>query len=243
MLLDRLRGRAEVGLNHLFDILKNMDRRVTRADLPALENGLLRCDAKTAVAAAQWCEVTASGDDAWLAGLIKQATSHWIEHEEPVGGPLMPDSPREALLRIWCRIKPPAFDELAGLAGDSRWDVRKAALDGMIGLAVSSVLDRSSLVEYIMAGRFPAEQCEQLLGGAVPYSAEDLATLRGLCWHLEAKYRRVAAKHLLTHPGVDTEEARIVAEAMKTDKDLNVRDYVNGFLEQKFSSETLDQRA
>ena len=231
LLLGRLRGRAEAGLHHLFDRLRETGRPVTQADLPALENGLLRCDATTAVAAARWCEAAASHDDAWLADLLGQAASHWLAHEEPVGGFIVPDSPRAALLRTLCRVESPNLDELVELAGDSRRDVCDAALDGMVGLATGSAAARSNLVEYILGGRFPAQQCEKLLGISVPYSMQDLTALRGLCQSPEAKYRLVAAKRLLAHPGMDRAEARATAEAMRIDADGNVRDAAHRFLD------------
>ena len=138
LLLGRLRGKGETGLHHLFDRLRKTGRPATRTDLPALENGLLKCDAKTAVAAAKWCEAAASEDDAWLGDLLGQAASHWLEHEEPVSGVIVPDSPRAALLRTLCRVDPPALDELVELACDLRGDVCSAAIDGMVGLATDS---------------------------------------------------------------------------------------------------------
>ena len=162
LLLGRLRGRAEAGLHHLFDRLRQTGQRATHADLPALENGLLRCDAKIAVAAARWCEATASHDDTWLADLLGQATSHWLEHEEPVGGGVVPDSPRAALLRTLCKVELPKLDDLVKLAGDSRGDVCDAALDGMVGLATDSTAERSSLVDCILGGgsrRSSARSC------------------------------------------------------------------------------------
>ena len=231
LLLGRLRERAEAGLHHLFDRLRETRRPATQADLPALENGLLRCDAKTAVAAARWCEATASHDDTWLADLLGQATSHWLEHEEPVGGFTVPDSPRAALLRTRCRVESPNLDELVELAGDARRDVCDAALDGMVGLAAESAVERASLVECILRGRLPAKQCEKLLGSTVPYSTEDLTALRGLCRSPDAKYRLVAAERLLAHPGMNPAEARAAADAMKTDPDGNVRDAAHRFLD------------
>ena len=191
----------------------------------------MRCDAKTAVAAAQWCEARASGDDAWLTSLLRQAASHWLEHEEPVGGMLVPASPREALLRTLCKIEPPTLDKLVVLASDSRGDVCRAAMDGIVGLATVSAAERSTLVEYIVRGRCPAEQCERLLKGSVPYSEKDVTVLRGLCRNPDPKHRLAAATTLLSHPGMDPAQARAEAEAMRNDADGNVRDAAHRFLD------------
>ena len=185
----------------------------------------------TAVAAAKWCEAGASSDDAWLANLLRQATSHWLEHEEPVGGILVPASPREALLRTLCEIEPPTLEDLVVLASDSRGDVSRAAMDGMVGLATHSAAKRSTLVEYMVRGRLSAEQCERLLKSSVPYSEEDVTVLRGLCRNPDPKHRLVAANVLLPHPGMDQAQARAEGEAMRIDTDGNVRDAAHRFLD------------
>ena len=110
---------------------------MTPSHLAVLENGLVNCGAKTAVSAARWCEDSASSGDTWLVDLLRSASSYWLRNEEPYpeSGGTVPDSPREVLLRTLCVIAPPAFEELVKLAGDSRSDVRDAAIDGVIGLA------------------------------------------------------------------------------------------------------------
>ena len=115
--------------------------------------------AKTAVSAARWCQDAASSDDAWLVELLRSASSYWLEHEEPYpkSGGIVPDSPREALLRTLCGIAPLAFEELANLTKDPRSDVKDAAIDGVIGLAVKSCDEKSRLVESIVAKRFTSQ--------------------------------------------------------------------------------------
>ncbi len=231
LLLDRLAGRTETGLHHLFDHVREKGWPVRQAELPALENGLLRCDAKTAVAAARWCEAVATNDDAWLADVCRQSMSHWMEHEEPVGGVLVPDSPRAALLRTLYRVESPTADELVELVSDSRGDVSAAALDGMVGLATGSEEERTKVVGWMVGGRLLADQCEELLGSDVPYSAKDLSALCGLCESPEAKYRLVAARRLLAHPAMDRARAMAKAGMMRADNDRDVRDAVKRFME------------
>ena len=233
LLIHRLAGRDTAGLHHLFDHLKEHRYRMTPSHLAVLENGLVNCDAKTAVSAARWCEDTASSADTWVVDLLRSASSYWLRNEEPhpESGGVVPDSPREALLRTLCAIAPPVFEELVKLAGDSRSDVSDAAIDGVIGLSGESSDEKSRLMESILAKRFSPRQCERLLDSSVPYRSDELSTLRELCRDQDPAYRLVAVRRVLTHPGMDREKALAVAHSMRGDNDGNVRDAVRLFLD------------
>ena len=233
MLIQRLEGCAVEGLHHLFDRLNEQGCAITASHSAALENGLLYCGARTAASAAGWCEGMASSTDTWLVDLLESASRYWVEHEAPYpkSGGVVPDSPREALLRTRLRIAAPPFAELARLAGDSRRDVADAAIDGLVELATGSAHDRSKLVESILGKRFPVQQCRKLLGSNVPYGAEELVVLSGLCGDPDPAYRSVAVRGVLGHPEIDHEKAFAVADSMRSDTDGNVRDTVHRFLE------------
>lgn len=235
MLIRRLEGRSVVGLHHLFDCLEEHGCRISASHLAALENGLVNCGAKTAVSAARWCQSAASKADTWLLDALQSASNYWVEKEEPYpkGGGGVPDSPREALLRTRCMIVMPAFDELVGLAGDSRPDVAGAAIDGIVELATKSPEDRLKLVEGILGKRFSARQCGTLLGSSVPYATEELSNLCGLCGDPDPAFRSVAVRSVLDHPQMNPKEALAVADSMRSDADGNVRDNVHRFLERK----------
>lgn len=230
----RLGGRDTVGLHHLFDRLKEQGWRVMPSHLAVLENGLVSRSAKTAVSAARWCEDSASSADTWLVDLLRSASRHWLENEEPYpeSGGTVPDSPRAALLRTLCGIAPPAFEELVSLARDPRSDVRDAAIDGAIGLAGDSCDAKSILVETIMAKRFSPRQCEKFLDSSVAYRSEELSILCDLCRDQDPAYRLVAVRRVLTHPEMDPKMALAAADSMRGDDDGNVRDAVHQFLDQ-----------
>lgn len=233
LILDRLSGHAVEGLHYLFDCLKDHGWRVTTMHLPVLENGLLKCDAKTAASAAQCCQATAAASDTWLAPLLQLAASHWIEHEEqyPKEGGAIPDSPRGALLRTLCLISPPSFRELVTLAGDPRSDVAAAAIDEILRQAAESTAVRSQLVQNILAKQFVPRQCERLLDRSVPYATDELSALCDLCGDAQPAYRVFAIRRVLAHPVMDRERAVAIAVSMKADKDGNVRDAVYRFLD------------
>ena len=233
VLVRRLEGPDATGLHHLFDNLKEQGCIIARSHLAVLEKGLLNLGAMTAVSAARWCEASASSGDTWLVDLLRTASRYWVENEEPYPseGGVIPDSPREALLRTLCRICPPPYKGLVKLAGDRRGDVKNAAIDGIVGLAKESSTEKSRLVDSIMAKQFSVGQCEKLLDGSIPYRTEELSNLCNLSVDQDYTYRLIAVRRVLTHPGVDRDEALAIAQAMKGDENGNVRDAVYQFLD------------
>ena len=145
----------------------------------------------------------------------------------------IPDSPREALLRTLCGIAPLAFEELVNLTKDPRSDVKDAAVDGVIGLAVKSCDEKSRVVESIVAKRFASTQVEKLLDSGIPFRSEDLLTLCTLCRDREPAYRLVAVRRVLTDPAMDPTKALAAADSMRDDAAGNVRDAVHQFLDQR----------
>lgn len=235
LLMNRLNGPDAPGLHHLFENLRDRGCRVTPAHLTVLEKGLVHRGAKTAVSAARWCQHVASSDDTWLVELLRSASSYWLEHEEPYpkSGGIVPDSPREALLRTLCGIAPLGFEELVNLTNDPRSDVKDAAIDGVIALAVNSCDEKSRVVESIVAKRFTSRQVEKLLDSAIPYRSIDLSSLCALCKDGEPAFRLAAVRRVLTHAAMDPTKALAAADSMRDDTTGNVRDAVHQFLDQR----------
>ena len=235
LLIDRLSGRDTAGLHHLFENLKNRGCRITPSHQPVLETGLVNRGAKTAVSAARWCQDVASDEHTWLVELLRSASDYWLEYEEPYpeSGGTVPDSPRESLLRTLCGIAPLAFEELVNLTKDPRSDVKDAAIDGVIGLAVKSCDEKSRVVEGIVAKRFTSRQVEKLLDSGIPFQSEDLLSLCALCRDRDPAYRLVAVRRVLTHPAMDPTKTLAAADSMRDDAAGSVRDAVHQFLDQR----------
>ena len=85
----------------------------------------------------------------------------------------------------------------------------------------------------ILAKQFVPRQCEKLLGGSVPYTAEELSILCDLRRDPEPPFRLLAVTRVFAHPAMGSEEALAAAVSMKDDKDGNVRDAVHKFLDGK----------
>ena len=243
VLLRRLSGPNTAGLHHLFASLKEQGCRISPSHLAVVEKGLLHCGAETAVSAARWCEATASTTDSWLVDLLRSASIYWLENEEPYpdNGGIVPDSPREALLRTLCGIAPPTFEELVQLASDQRSDVREAAIDGVIGLAGDFSDQRLTLLESILAKRFSPSQCEKLLDTSVPYRSDELSRLCQLCGDEDPAFRLVAVRRVLTRREMDREKALAAADCMRRDKNGNVRDVVHHFLDREAENGQLNR--
>ncbi len=233
LLVQRLGGPDTAGLYHLFNRLKDRGCRITASHLEVLERGLVDRGAKTAVSAARWCEANAVSSDTWLVDLLRSASSYWIDNEEPnsKSAGIIPDSPREALLRTLCKITPPPFEELVEFAGDTRSDVRNAAIDGVVGLAKDSSDEKSRVVESIVAKKFSAKQCEKLVDSCISYTSDELLLLCDLCRDENPTYRLFAVRRVLGHPAMDVMTAIRTAEDMKGDNNGNVRDAVHLFLD------------
>ena len=233
LVLRRLGGRAVEGLHHLFDLLREDQLTPVRAHLHVLEKGLLDSGAKTAESAARWCQVVGNASDAWMVPLLERAMDHWLEHEDPypVGGGLVPDSPREALLRTLFQVDHLDLHQLAELSADARRDVSNAAIDCLIACAIESPDQRKELVELIAAKRFPMRLSGRLLDGKVPYSAAELARLSAMRNDAHAAVRAFVVRRVIVHPGMDPGEAASTAALLKGDQNGIVRDAAYRFLD------------
>lgn len=226
LVLHRLEGRPVEGLHHLFDLLREDGLTPGRAHLAVLEKGLFDSGVKAAGSAARWCQSVGNASGAWMVPLLKRAMDHWLEHEDPypVGGGLVPDSPREVLLRTLFQVDHLDLHQLAELAADARRDVSDAAVDCLIACAVESSDQRKELVDMIAAKRFPVRLSGRLLDVRVPYSAAELARLSALRNDADAAFRAFVVRSVIVHPGMDPGEAASTAALMKGDQDGNVRD-------------------
>lgn len=235
LILRRLEGRPCKGLEHLFDLLRNDQLTLVPAHLTVLENGLFDSGATTAVSAARWCQAVAKSSDAWLVSLLVRAMNHWLEREEPypVEGGVVPDSPREALLRTLCNIKRPSLQQLVELTADNRRDVSTCAVDCLITAAIESSDLRNDLVVMICAKRFPVGVCDRLLDVNVPYTAAALSKLGAMYSDADAAFRVFVVRRVFAHPGIDPDEAVSAASVMKGDQNGDVRDAAYQFLDPK----------
>ena len=228
LVLHRLEGPPMEGLHHLFDLLVKVQLTLGPAHLRVLENGLFESGAKTAVSAARWCQAVAQESDSWIVPVLVRAMEHWLEHEDPYpeGGGVVPDSPREALIRTLRNVSHLELHQLAKLSVDARRDVSDCAVDFLIACAIESPDDRTELVDMIRAKQLPVGVCNKLLDMRVPYTAAELSKLGAMRKDSDAGYRTFVVRRVFTHPGMDPGEAVVAATLMKGDWNGNVRDAV-----------------
>ena len=235
LILRRLEGQPVEGLHHLFNYLRNDQLTLTPTHLRVLENGLFGSDVKTAVSAARWCQGVAKSSDAWFVPLLVRAMGYWLEHEEPypVKGGVVPDSPREALLRTLCNVKRPSLHQLVKLTADTRSDVSTCAVDCLIASAIESSDLRNELVNMICAKRFPVGVCDRLLDVKIPYTVADLSKLGAMHNDADAAFRVFVVRRVFAHPGMEPDEAAAAATLLKGDQNGDVRDAVYQFLDSR----------
>ena len=233
LVLRRLEGPPMEGLHHLFDLLLKVQLTLGPSHLRVLENGLFESGVKTAVSAARWCQAVAQESDSWIVPVLVRAMEHWQENEDPYpeGGGVVPDSPREALVRTLRNVSHLDLHQLAELSVDTRRDVSDCAVDFLIACAIESPDDRTELVDMIRAKQFPVGVCNKLLDMKVPYTAAELSKLGAMRKDSDAGYRTFVVRRVFTHPGMDPGEAVVAATLMKGDRNGNIRDAVYQFLE------------
>ena len=165
--------------------------------------------------------------------VLVRAMEHWLEHEIPYpeGGGVVPDSPREALLRTLGNVSHLDLHQLAELSVDTRRDVSDCAVDLLIACAIESPGNRTKLVDMIRAKQFPVGVCNKLFEMKVPYTATELSKLGAMRADSGAGYRTFVVRRIFAHPGMDPGEAVVAATLMKGDRNGNVRDAVYQFLE------------
>ena len=233
LVLRRLDGRPVEGLHHLFDLLREDGLTPARTHRHVLAKGLFDFGVKAAVSAARWCQSVGNASDAWVAPLLQRAMDYWREHEDPypVEGGLVPDSPREALLRTLFQVDHLDLHQLVALSADARRDVSDAAVDCLIACAVASPDQREELADMIAAKRCPVRISGRLLDVRIPYSGAELTEMSALRNDADAAFRAFVVRCVIVHPGMDPGEAASTAAFMKDDQDGNVRDAAYRFLD------------
>ena len=233
VILRRLEEDAVEGMQHLFDTLRREKVPVASTQQRILERSLLQSNPKVADGAAKWCEAMAGHAEPWLRALLVRAMEYWVEHEEPypVGGGLVPDSPRETLLRTLLRADHYSLEKLANLTEDGRRDVADAAVDGLVEIARGSSKRRRELVEMIRNRRFGANVGERLLDVNVPYTARELSWLSRLRNDIDPDFRVFVVRRVFGHPRMCMAEARAKTVALTQDENGKVRDAAYEFLE------------
>lgn len=230
---DRLRKPLVAGCDHIFDLLRRL-KPAPRGDVfAAIENGLMTGDEDTAVAAAALAEEIAVAGDAQLLRTISRGYDHWAEHEKPypVGGGVIPRSPREKLLLARFKIEPASVEALFDYAKDTRSDVTKVALDAMMRRLHESAEARSYFVEAVLGARPEPSLLREALNQKVPFVATEVD---GLCALLEADEgkMRYAALGLLTGTYLSKDRAEDLAKGRLSDKEQDIRERAHKAIEQ-----------
>jgi hypothetical protein len=158
IILKRLEGTLTEGCEHL---LKALPRLVGSKTIPRvidiLRKSIYSELVQVAVDAAKACVEVDVPED--LLNDVHRALAYWKEHETPypVGGGIIPPSPREAFVICLCRYKKLSSDELLELCSDARSDVRKAAEDGLYDVLKGESELISAILTQIRDGKLKGD--------------------------------------------------------------------------------------
>ena len=234
LILRRLEGAPDEGLYRLFALVADQELVIQAAHRTAITNGLFNCGPSTAAAAARWCKSATLPDNAWISPLLQRALDYWLSQEDTVFSRIVhpPGDARESLLHALCTVTTPDPHLLAELLVDSRHNVSHAALKFMTQYAAESAEGRAELIGMIVARRFSASLCNELIDEDIPFAEDDLTAM---ATHLrgdsDPEFRLVAIRKVLGHPNMDTEVAMTTAQSMTRDGDADVSDAAYLFLD------------
>ena len=120
-----LRQESREGFQYLFNQLSKMNPKVDEDLLSIVSNGLNAKLPLAAKAAAKLSALIAQPAEGF-SDMLRRAYAHWQVHEEPYprGGGIVPDSPREEIVKALRKVSVLTDDELFQMADDPRSDVR-----------------------------------------------------------------------------------------------------------------------
>jgi hypothetical protein len=220
LLLSRLSvGELSSGCRHLYQYLKppfNADH--VAAVCRALEGESARVAKAAAELAAQLPM------DVKLADRFRTYFDEWMTKEAPYPkeGGTVPDSPREALVKVLAVSFAEDHEFMIGLAKDERSDVRSAAQKSIINAAANSVQLRKRLLQAIEFERLEAGVLRAAIEAGL-YVGEEAQGVLVLLQN-ESVQVRYAALPILDARYISADRVRAGCEQLSTDADLDIRE-------------------
>tara|TARA_R110002049_G_scaffold92116_3_gene228801 strand:+ start:3276 stop:7286 length:4011 start_codon:yes stop_codon:yes gene_type:complete len=225
LVLEHLKSKLQLGCEHLYGYLKEQNHPISINDMNAINNGLFSDRVRTACAAADWVLKRASAELDFLVPALWQAYDHWKHNEEPSSqsGGVIPDSPREELLKAIQAITPMPYESLREHFEDSRRDVRKLARELALEQAEVSSEIAAKMADDICKKRLDVDFYNTLSHRSDILEKVDISGLLVMLSDSDPMYRR-ASLNLLSPQLMPLNEAIELARNYTTDKDGSVRD-------------------
>jgi hypothetical protein len=193
LIIDRLAKPLVPGCKYLFKLLQKLDFDKNDKSLDIIRHGLSGEEDIAQEAAVLANNISEAGDNELLK-IIIEAYEYWLESEKPypVGGGVIPVSPRTTLLKARNKISPLTYQEWRDYVSDSRSDVEELANSFIVSLASESDSTRAEFFNDIDGQVLPGYILTKVIKALSALSKDDIKILSGLLGHGNAKIRYAA---------------------------------------------------
>jgi hypothetical protein len=171
-----LRCSIRPGSEHLFELLAKLDPPADDDLLSIIQSGLNAKRARTATAAAKLAKTVARAGMDQLSSMLRSAYQHWQVTEEPypVDGGVIPDSPREWIIKALLKSSVLTDDELFEMVNDRRSDVQTAVTAEILSRTRTVEVFRKSLLAKTESAAIPNRLLIDALREKQPFSMEEI---------------------------------------------------------------------
>ena len=224
LLLNRIEGPDTPGKHYLVGQLNQLtppwDKRLAAVTRMGLMGSAVKLAVETATLALKYVESGAPVPPE----LLNEAFQHWITFEKPYPqeGGVVPNSPRETLLKGMLKLGTIDDERLINLCCDTRWDVQKTATGALLERIAISDTTRASFVNEIVAKVLPASLLSRALVTKVSFSEIEVDQLRVLLEDQDPQWRLASSK-LLNPIYLESDVIRQIVEKLSVDPHPEVR--------------------
>lgn len=224
LILDRLAEPLVIGCEYFFKFLQKLDLEQNDKLLDVIRSGLAGEDDVAQEAAILANGISAKGNKKLLK-IIIDAYEYWLKNEEPypVGGGIVPVSPRATLLEARNKISPLSYYEWRDYVRDSRSDVKELSNSFIVRLASESDGIRAEVFNDIEGQVIPEQILTKVIKAVSILSKDDLSKLSRQLEHGNAKIR-YAAMNFLEHYSLDASFVRPLAMNLTKDDEQEIVD-------------------
>ena len=222
ILLDRLSGALSDGTQHLFE---GLEKGLVNSSPPlcdAICRGLASENGAVAAAAASLAESLGKRGQGVAHDVLLDAYDDWLKREPTERRGVIPESPRETLLRVL--VSEDALDDarLFAALADHRLDVRDYAEKHVTALLARSDSYRQAISSQIASRSFAPATVANILRSQAPFTVDQIRTMKSLLQEPEAKWRR-AGVELLRSVYMTTDEIKTYSAALSQDSEDEIR--------------------
>ena len=224
LLLNRIEGPDTPGKHYLIRQLNQLGPPWDKRLAAVIQTGLMSSTTELAVETATLALKYVESDAPVPPELLNEAFQHWItlEKSHPQKGGMIPDTPREPLLKGMLKLETIDDERLMNLCHDTHVDVRKTAIDAFLERITVSDAAPTSFVNKIVAKVFSASLLSRALTAKVPFSEIEVDQLRVLLKDEDPKWRLASCK-LLNPIYLESDVIRKTVKKLSVDPHPEVR--------------------